>query len=186
MIRAFFAITLDEEVKQGLLTEISHLKENFPVSIKWVKKHQLHLTLRFLGSVTGSQLDQIINTIVIDNLPSFNLEFQHLLAFPQHKPRIIGMSVRPNRELSLVVHYLRRVLMPVGFAPEDRAFLPHITLGRITKPRRKLIMLRPTVTANLQHVSQITLFESQLSPEGSKYSVLQLFPLKTTSGVPVI
>jgi 2'-5' RNA ligase len=93
------------------------------------------------------------------------------------------MNVRPTKGLSLLVSTLEENLKALGFVLEDRTFLPHITLGRITKSRRKPIMLQPTITANSQHVSYITLFESQLSPEGSKYSVLQLFPLRAVEKV---
>jgi RNA 2',3'-cyclic 3'-phosphodiesterase len=178
MLRAFFAIALQDDIRQALLREISYLKENLPISIKWVKKQQLHLTLRFLGSITPNQVDQIINTLTLGDLPTFNLEFQHLVALPHHKPRIIGMGVRLSEELATLIRYLDETLRDRGFEPESRTFLPHITLGRIAKPKRKSLLLDKMRVFHPQSVSQITLYESQLSPEGSIYSALCHFPLK--------
>jgi 2'-5' RNA ligase len=64
-----------------------------------------------------------------------------------------------------------------------RPFLPHITLGRLAKPGWKSISFQQEAKEFNQLVSRITLFESQLSPEGSHYSALHEFPLEATSGI---
>jgi 2'-5' RNA ligase len=63
-----------------------------------------------------------------------------------------------------------------GFPKEDRAYKPHLTIARLRKPEGA----RQLADAHLQikfepievEVKEIVLFRSELSPKGSKYSVI--------------
>jgi 2'-5' RNA ligase len=179
MIRAFFAIALDDDIKQQLFTAGTRLKERLNLSVKWVKENHLHLTLRFLGNIEPSQLELLIQDLSgLEELPSFQLSFSDLIAFPQQKPRVIGMGIQESVPLDNLVHCISQNLDELGLDSENRIFLPHITLGRIAKPRRKSLQLDYLELPKIQHVASVTLFQSQLSPEGSIYSVLHQFPLK--------
>ena len=70
----------------------------------------------------------------------------------------------------------------LGFAPEQRAFAPHLTLARFKSPRSE-----PAIEAFIeQHgelslgrfeVSEFFLFESKLSPRGAEYRKVARFEM---------
>lgn len=179
--RVFFAITLDDLVKHSISNQIELLKKSCHFQVRWVKDTQLHLTLRFLGNVTQDQIDNFNSYFHdLENAPAFDLELQQVIAFPINKPRVIGIGIRLNECLMNVVDLLEKKLTEFGFEPEQRNFLPHITLGRIAKPRRKSLPFAEFDLLSKQRVNHITLFKSQLTPDGSIYTVLKEFKLKSS------
>lgn len=179
MIRAFLAINLDDDVKHQLFKMSSHLKEKLNLSVKWVKENHLHLTLRFLGNIEPPDIAKLSDSLTeLERLPAFELAFSEVIAFPQQKPRVIGMAITPSDDLGNLVQYLSNHLVKLGFEAEDRLFLPHITLGRIAKPRRKNLLLDHPSFPKKQAVTSVTLFQSEITPEGSIYSIIKQFPLK--------
>lgn len=176
-IRAFFAITLDDVVKNQLCKQLDNLKNLCPFPVKWVKHSHLHLTLCFLESISFNQLDTINHKLQTIKFSPFNLEFQNLIFFPEHKPRIIAVAVSLSKELASMVHLIQELVTEAGVVIEEREFLPHITLGRVAKPRRRSLSLREIELPHQQKVPKITLFKSDLTPDGSVYTVLKEFQL---------
>ena len=72
---------------------------------------------------------------------------------------------------------IEAALLPLDFPPEERAFVPHLTLGRIRSPRGWDRVL-PLVKAHEQTyfgesmIDHLTLYHSDLRPEGPKYTPL--------------
>ncbi len=179
MIRAFLAINLDDDVKHQLFRVGTSLKEKLNLSVKWVKENHLHLTLRFLGNIEQEELEKLTQSLVaLEDLSAFDMSFEQLIAFPQQKPRVIGMAIVPSDNLGRLVASLAEHLQQIGFQPDERIFLPHITLGRIAKPRRKGLQLENFELPKKQSVNSVALFQSEISPEGSIYSILREFPLR--------
>jgi 2'-5' RNA ligase len=88
-----------------------------------------------------------------------------------------------------LVHMQERVeqsMAGLGFACEPRAFSPHLTLGRVREGAgvvylravREALTVSAPETALRFSVSKVTLYRSQLRPEGALYSSLAEFPLE--------
>lgn len=75
-------------------------------------------------------------------------------------------GVAESRLLEQLVEDLRQALAAEGFAPEDRPFLPHITLARHLKAARppELILPRRTMT-----VTAVSLMVSERNQNGPRY-----------------
>ena len=76
-----------------------------------------------------------------------------------------------------------RALKKIGYPAEARGFKPHLTIGRVKHPSRELADLTAILKehadleigrTNLDHV---TVFSSELAPEGPTYHVLAEAPL---------
>lgn len=179
LARVFFAITFDDKIKKEINNQIELLKKFCNFQVRWVKDSQLHLTLRFLGNIESDQLDRFYEEFEeLENTPAFDLELDDLIAFPIHKPRVIGLGIRLSEPLASLIAMLENKLSSFGFQPEERTFMPHITLGRIAKPRRKTLTFAQLDMPQRQSVNHITLFRSQLTPDGSIYTILKEFKLK--------
>ena len=87
-IRLFIAIDLPDDVKDALLETAVQLSQNLPKrAVRWVRREQLHLTLRFLGDTAVSQLPLLRQEIVqmAARYHPFGLHLNGLGAFPNRK-----------------------------------------------------------------------------------------------------
>ena len=77
---------------------------------------------------------------------------------------------------------VRAELSGAGFEFEERSFMPHVTIGRVGKEakRKQRLELGKLVAKKLQlkipqrwQVDRVVVYESRLSPKGSKYQVIE-------------
>jgi RNA 2',3'-cyclic 3'-phosphodiesterase len=116
-------------------------------SIRWVRSENLHITLRFFGSVAREEISQITERItpIINSTKPFRLHAERLSLFPnERRPRVAAVEcVDESGELGRLEHAIRKQTAMFGQAPENRKFRPHLTFGRIRemgeRERRLLI-----------------------------------------------
>lgn len=132
----------------------------------------IHLTLRFVGSVPARRTDCLGEAAARIRVPPFELIFDTLGYWP--RPKVLWSAPsQPPAALEQLVQQLEAVCQGCGLAPEPRDFAPHLTLLR--KARRA-----PPVTAMPPlswPVERFVLARSDTRPEGAVYSVLQEWPL---------
>ena len=64
--RAFWAVDFSEEVKDQLLELMARLREKYSKEfeqVRWTKRENLHITLRFLGNITVAQYQAMTEKI---------------------------------------------------------------------------------------------------------------------------
>ena len=189
-IRSFIAIELPEEVKTGLTRLQDQLKTGKHPSVKWVNPGSIHLTLKFLGDVTVNKFDEISKAIetAVQEIPPFQLEVKDLGVFPNlNKVRVVWVGVRGDiAQLGQLQQRIESNLATLDFAPETRAFTPHLTLARLreqTTPDERqnfgqLIGSTKFESVYKFRVDFISLIRSQLTREGAIYSRLGSAKLK--------
>ena len=192
-LRLFVALPVPAAVKEGIREIQRHLRGMLPgATIGWTRPEQIHLTLRFLGRVPMDQLD-LVNTAVKNacvDISSFEMTAAGVGVFPgKHKPRIIWLGVQ-ERSGALASLHERISSGTAGFgqAPDDRAFSPHLTIGRIKQVRsadarklRDVIPNRGLEGVNSWVASSVELLQSDLGPVGAKYDVLSRCILRAPS-----
>jgi len=189
-IRSFIAIELPEEVRRELVQLSRELgKAKYPF-VKWVDMENIHLTLKFLGSIPQGQVAKIAEAMkqAAQGKSPFQLEISRLGAFPSvNQPRVIwiGVGGETDRLLELQRDIDTR-LVPLGFAPEKQPFVPHLTIGRVRenaspedkKALGRLLASRGFDSQGRIAVDSIKLMKSQLTPEGPIYSLLSVVALE--------
>jgi 2'-5' RNA ligase len=76
--------------------------------------------------------------------------------------------------------------MQIGFPQEDRAFAAHLTLARLKRVSQRGKFLeclkehRETVFGQMD-VHHIEVLESQLHPDGARYSTVRVVPLQEST-----
>ena len=182
MIRAFIAIDIPDDVRAAIGEAQARLKRaHVGVKVSWTKIDNLHLTLQFLGYIDEAVVEKIktaLQTVAAQHQP-FGLSVHGAGAFPnENRPRVIWVGCHDaERRLSLLAQAVQVVMQPLGFEPEHREFSAHLTLGRVKFPRpdvaltRAIDSLKDTAFGALR-AQAIHLFESQLHPEGSRYTKL--------------
>jgi len=204
--RLFIAIELPAEVQHKIRQHIDRLRAEFPnVRASWTREENLHLTLKFLGDVLVEKVETLSPALHLaaSKITPFNLEITDCGAFPPRgKPNVLWIGTRtslpqspetpPSRlqispelpDLSLLplspLLLLRAALedecASVGFARDERAFHPHLTIARLRHPRgaRDLAQLHEEIGFGSLSVKvkEVCLIRSELSSKGSRYTVL--------------
>jgi 2'-5' RNA ligase len=185
MIRAFLAIELPDALRPGLALVQEELKKS-RADVRWVPPGNIHLTLKFFGNVPDDEIDtlaQAAREVAAAEAP-FQLRVINAGAFPSPQaPRVVWLGLGGDlAPLTRLFYRLEKAFAALGYLPEGRAFNPHLTLGRVKSPanREKLAgMLAKLPSLNWPPftVKELILFQSVLSPQGSKYTPLKVIPL---------
>ncbi len=160
------------------------------IDLEWVPSKNYHVTLNFLGNVSSEKIPQIIEAIerVASVLPPFETSIRGLGAFPdEHHMRVLWAGVRKSRALSFVQSELAEALAQIGFEPEGRDYIPHLTLARTRKSRSGKDLVSPYVRTSFEDVtvSRIALYESVLHGPRPVYEIVRSFDLHTDVSVDV-
>jgi 2'-5' RNA ligase len=184
-IRAFLAIDLPVEVLNEIRGIQSGLRKILPGMIRWVRPEAIHLTLKFLGDISGDDVETISHAMEdqVNKIAPFSLDVATLGVFPDmNRPRVIWLGISGDAErLVAFQKSMDKKLHEHGFAKEERPFSPHLTLARIREQKgliglAKIVEKRDNYTAGHFDAGEFTLFRSQLTPEGAVYTKLAYFP----------
>jgi 2'-5' RNA ligase len=179
-MRAFIAIELSPEIKDSLARIQTHLKYS-GADIKWIDTGNIHLTLKFLGDITGEKCEKIKSVLdeITKNTKSFEISIKGIGAFPNiNYPRVIWIGLDKGViESKALSEKIEEETLKAGAQKEARPFAPHLTIGRVRSPKNKEDLKEkigacqiPITKPHL--VSSILLFESKLSPKGPTYTKL--------------
>ncbi len=178
--RLFVAVKIAEDLRKNLV-EIQRLLQKTASEVKWTREDQFHLTLKFLGEVPSSKVQEIANqlTQVGQKTQPFEIELKGAGAFPNPlKPRVLWVGLeRGEEEMANLARAVDQALQTLGFAPEDRPFKAHLTLGRprVVKENPKLAQALQNLEAvplGKMQVNTLILYRSILKPEGPEYTPL--------------
>ncbi|MBG0783040.1 MAG: RNA 2',3'-cyclic phosphodiesterase [Bacteroidales bacterium] len=174
------ATVLLQELIDQLRYQLAHEK------INWAKPQNLHLTLKFLGSVHTKQIPEIIKTTrdCVKQYQSFSLDFNKTGIFgSRYDPKILWLGIKtPSETLLSLTDDLLNQLDAIGFKRDRQNFVPHLTLGRIKKLNQKplfqqLIQNIPQQSYLKADISEVILYESILHKKGPEYLIVERFSL---------
>jgi 2'-5' RNA ligase len=189
-MRLFIALALPTEVEQKLGQTIVLLKKS-QAPVKWVKPENIHLTLRFLSETDPAlvpNLKKLIDRIGAESSP-LRIVSNKIGAFPNLKrPRVLfaGLDGNDIEKMSELAAEIESGVRTLGFEPDERAFRPHLTLGRLRDPRRTEDL--PDIMNNLSFepiefvFDKLVLFKSTLTPTGPIYDRLHEITLAERFG----
>lgn len=183
-MRTFIAIPIPEECRI-MLNRLQQNLRAFRSDVRWVAIPSIHLTLKFLGEANPEILPELAKSIesAVKAQAGFELRLHGLGCFPnQRNPRVIWCGIDGETERLSVLHQnVETACISFGFAPENRVFHPHLTLGRV-KGKRNLQPLLDCIkiSSDLEckfKADHFSIFESMLMPQGASYAVLKTIVL---------
>ena len=176
--RTFIALDLDEIIRSRLADAGRKILAG-GAKVRWVDRANLHVTLQFLGEVAEEKLAEVCAAVerVAAHTTPFEFDIRGLLCVPPGgRARMIWGGVQdPVCGASELHDKVDAALEPLGFAPEDRPFRPHVTVARIKHapdPRCLRSAVAPWVDCDfgMQHADRVTVYTSELMPKGPLYT----------------
>ena len=170
-----------------MLGELLEKLKTYGPKVSWVKKENIHLSIRFLGNIHEQKIKEIkeIMEKATKDITPFLLKPVGLGAFPNSKrPRVIWVGLSESAPLEKFHVNLEKGLKTLGFEKEERKFKPHFTLARIkTATHGKHLAEAIAKYSNFSTpsflIQDIVLFKSELRPEGAKYTALERVRFKS-------
>jgi RNA 2',3'-cyclic 3'-phosphodiesterase len=195
-MRLFVALDIDDNIRVRIARFLDGVC-GFAPDVRWVRPESLHVTLKFIGEKSEEEVEGIrraLETIVADKL---EMNFRGYGFFPGARaPRVFWVGIDGGSKLTSLAATVDKALTQLDIPKEEHAFNAHLTLARggggSGLPRRqrgdgpnrsferlqeKLAAL-PTPEFGTMTAREFFLFQSQLSPGGSKYTKLARFGLR--------
>lgn len=188
-LRVFVALPLADDLLARLTELQGRLRVTLPDrAVRWVRAHQIHLTLRFLGDVATDQIEPLGSALraAVSGAPGLRLQVGGLGVFPNaRRPRVVWVGL--EGELESLARLQQQVAAAcAGFVPDEdqQRFKPHLTLGRVNDRlpgnARAVADALPGWRFDEQLpwlADEVRLVRSRLQPGGSVYEDLACFPL---------
>jgi 2'-5' RNA ligase len=195
-MRLFIALDIPDAIRDRIARFLEGVS-GFAPDARWAKPESLHVTLKFIGEQPDSAVEQIKHALSTIESGAPEIHLRGYGFFPTAKSaRVFWIGIEATPQLGALAAAIDNKMPGLGIPKEDRAFSPHLTLARSSggsgSPRRnkadapnrafqrlqeKLAAL-PASEFGTMTPSSFFLYQSQLSPKGSKYTKLAAFDLK--------
>ena len=184
-IRTFIAFELSEKTILSIRRIQEGLKA-FKFKIRWVEPENIHLTLKFLGNIHASAIEQITSSLfeAVRGFDPIPLTVRGVGSFPGiRRPRVVWLGLGGEKNiLSKLQIRVESEMEKLGYPRERRPFKGHLTLGRVKSkvdPKRfsKALINHSNVESETFLADTIILFKSELKPDGAVYNRLADVPL---------
>ncbi len=173
-MRLFFAADIDDDIRENIADTINTLRKT-GTDARFVKKESLHITLKFLGEVEDSSMDEIVSRgkESVQGAKQFDAVFKEMGFFGSPRfPKVIWIGVQDNGMMAEISKRLNEKLDYIR--KEERETKPHLTVARIKSPRNSEKLL--SLLKNFENydfgkmsVNEIKLKKSTLSRDGAEY-----------------
>jgi 2'-5' RNA ligase len=174
MHRLFAAIRPPSAIRDLLTARMGGIS-----GARWQDDDQLHLTLRFIGEVDRHVARDVHAALGSIRHPPFEIAVSGLGAFDKRgQTDNVWAGIAPQEPLNTLYKTVDRAMARVGLPPEQRAFLPHITLARLNRgagPIDDFMAANAGFTSPPFRVDRFALFESRLTPEGAVYDEIESY-----------
>lgn len=186
-IRSFIAIPLPPTTQKSVAKLIRDLEQPGD-GIRWVPTDHLHLTLKFLGEVTNTEVPNVCNAMrsVCQDIEPFELHYVGTGGMPNDdRARVLYVGVEdPTQQLTHLATSLETKMADLGFKPEPRDYRPHLTLGRVRSGYRsshdevmKRLLQHQETSWGDTTVDKVLLIASFLEKSGPSYQTMDTIEL---------
>jgi 2'-5' RNA ligase len=178
-VRAFFGLPVPDAQREALARFITESAAAAP-SFRWTPAANLHLTVRFIGSVDRSLVEGIASRLAARSLGAVDMELGDVGTFKRGRlARVVWLGLRSGaEELKRLAAEVEAECFSAGLEAEKRPLQAHLTLAR-ARPREgaELAPLPPPPRVEPWRATELVLYASHLSPKGAVYEALQVLEL---------
>ena len=194
-MRLFVALDLDDNIRSRIARFLDGV-QGFAPGARWLRPDSLHVTLKFIGEQTETQVE-IERALAGIQADQFVINLRGYGFFPDKRaPRVFWIGIDGGSRLTSLAETVDSVLVPLQIPKEEHAYSPHLTLARSAgasgsrrrqkrdRPNQSFQRLQEKLAAlpapefGTMTAREFFLYRSQFSPGGSKYTKLAGFNLR--------
>jgi 2'-5' RNA ligase len=186
-VRAFFAVELTDPARRAIAERVQELAQALP-GVHWTQSESYHVTLKFLGEIAEQRAGELAEAAAakLSTSRSFTAALGGFGAFPSARAaRVAWVGVASgSAALARIAHKLDAAAARFGTPRERRAYHAHVTVGRLREAKPIALERFTAPLGVLFPVAEVVLFESRLSPAGSRYVPCARLALASEAGEP--
>ncbi len=178
--RLFVALDLPEAVRSGIAAWGKRALGD--PALRPIAEESLHITLAFLGWTAEKEAQRLAEIVESSCGPAPPIELGDPVARPERgRPRLFALPVDSSATCALQAGLREKLVAARLYEPEKRPFWPHVTVARVRREERgskrpALVEKRPgplpkDLSQSFRGV-RLTLYRSQLQPQGAQYTPL--------------
>lgn len=177
-IRVFISIEIpDKGCLDGPLSYLKGVK-----GVRTSPPEQIHITLRFIGDVDESRVDDIEDCVAraVEGVRPFTVRVSGAGAFPKReRPSVVWIGASPQREMAAIAGRIGDNLRAAGVDFDTKPFKFHITVGRCRGPAdlRGFFDTFSDSEFTSFDCGEVLIMRSVLGPAGAKHTVLRRVPI---------
>lgn len=178
--RLFVALDIPEDVRAGI--ETWGREELRDPALRPVRPEALHVTLAFLGYRPEKDAELLTEIIGESGSAAPRIELRDPIAKPSpSRARLFAIPAESAETMELQARLQKRLVAGRLYEPEKRPFWPHLTVARVRPEgrgsKRPAIVGRqpeglPQSLLRPFHGVRVTLYRSELQPQGALYTPL--------------
>jgi RNA 2',3'-cyclic 3'-phosphodiesterase len=195
-MRLFIALDITDDIRARLARFMEGVT-GFAPDARWAKPESLHVTLKFIGEQPDPAVEDLKQALSVIHAAAPEISFRGYGFFPiPNSARVFWIGMESGPQLATLAAAIDDKMSSLGIPKETRAFSPHLTLARgaggsgsphrskSDRPNRVFQHLQEKLSAlpapefGTMVPREFFLYQSQLSPKGSKYTKLARFDLK--------
>ncbi|APR51171.1 RNA 2',3'-cyclic phosphodiesterase [Sphingomonas koreensis] len=177
MHRLFVALRPPKAIRGRLLGAMGGVP-----GARWQDDAQLHLTLRYIGEVEPHAAEDV--ALVLGSVRHAPVELRldgcGVFDDSRGRPNAIWAGVSPREPLAALHRKVDAAIVRAGLEPERRAYLPHITLARMSgsaAPVDRWLAEHAALASEPFAIDAMVLYESRLGHGGASYEPVARYPL---------
>lgn len=195
-MRLFVAIDLDDSIRQRVTRFLEGVR-GFAPDARWVRPESVHITLKFIGERHEEEVEKIKTALGLVRAAALDLKVRGSGYFPSARAaRVFWVGVESDEKLRSLAAMADESLAQLGIPREEHEFNAHLTLARsgtgksgAQKDKGKIaahtfqhlqgkLAALPIPEFGSMTVREFFLYQSKLSPAGSRYTKLARFGLQ--------
>jgi 2'-5' RNA ligase len=169
------------EVPDVVASRLSMLRGGLP-GARWIDSSDYHVTLRFIGDIDrrlANSIDEELSELYHEPI---RIRLTGLGVFGGDKPHTLYAGIEASRPLVGLQADSERCLRRLGLPPEQRKFIPHVTLARLRGTSTLDLADYLTAFGMMRGIEftaeQFALFSARDSVGGGPYIVEAAYPLQ--------
>ncbi len=179
-LRAFVALDLPVAMREGIVAWGK--RELCDPGLRVVRPDSLHVTLAFLGWTAEKDVERLGEIVEGLRARAPELRLGDPVGRPSGKrPRLFALPVESSGAVALQAELEEKLVAARLYEPEKRPFWPHVTVARVKNEKRgakrPAVVKRPPGRLPRRLLSpatgvRVTLYRSELQPQGARYTPL--------------
>ena len=140
---------------------------------KWRPQENFHITLRFIGEADRRMMRDIDSALGQIQAYAFELKLKGVGQFGGKFPRAVWSGVEDTSMISHLASKVEAAMQRIGFEPERRKYVPHVTLAYLKQARSEsvdqYVAAHTAFESSLFDVESFFLYESHMGKHASHY-----------------